>query len=43
MGDAWRSGLGTILSGTGGGGRQKDIGNAWGEQTDGELEGVLEI
>ena len=34
--------MGTILGGTGGGlGVQKDVGIAWGEQTDGELECVL--
>lgn len=35
--------MGTILGGTrsGGLGVQKDVGNAWGEQTDGELEGSL--
>lgn len=35
------SGLGTILSSTGGGVGKKDIGNAWGEQTDGEVGGCL--
>ena len=36
--------MGTILGGTGGGlGVQKDVGIAWGEQTDGELECVLQI
>ena len=41
VGDAWRSGHNTQWHWWWG--RQKDIGNTWGEQTDGELEGILEI
>lgn len=42
-GDAWGEAVGTILVAPVVGRSEEGVGKAWGERTDGELEGILEI